>query len=158
MAEIDHRPLAAIGPGDLKAYLRATFDDSAQNVIYIETVHRLTNLGAVVTNVAKGTSREGFYAEWRMICLMTAEGGLVNRCEIFDETDLDAALVRFDELHPQAPRLENAASQVYDRLQACFAARDWDAMAEITGRRRCQRRSPSGGGRGTPTRPRCPDR
>ena len=47
--------------------------------------------------------------------------------EIFDEADLDAALARFDELHPQAPRLENAASQVEQRFLTYFAARDWDA-------------------------------
>ena len=51
--------------------------------------------------------------------------------EVFDEADLDAALARFDELQPQAPRLENAASQVEQRFSTCFAARDWDAMAEL---------------------------
>ena len=30
------------------------------------------------------------------------EGGMVNRCEIYDEADLDAALTRFDELHAGA--------------------------------------------------------
>ena len=59
------------------------------------------------------------------------EGDLINRCELFDEADLDAALARFDELQPQAPRLENAASQVEQRFLTYFAARDWDAYAEI---------------------------
>ena len=54
---------------------------------------------------------------------------MINRCEVFDEPDLDAALARFDELQPQAPRLENAASQVYERFQAHFATGDWDAIA-----------------------------
>ncbi len=66
-----------------------------------------------------------------MIQLLTVEGDRINRCEIFDEADLDAALARFEELQPQAPRLENAASQVGERYLAYFAARDWDAMAEI---------------------------
>ena len=66
--------------------------------IHIEAVHRLSDLGAVVTHVAHGTSQEGFDAEWRMIDLLTVEGDLINRCEIFDEADLDAALARFDEL------------------------------------------------------------
>ena len=56
---------------------------------------------------------------------------LVDRCEVFDEADLDAALARFDQLSRPAPRLENAASQVAERFLAHFAARDWDAMAEI---------------------------
>ena len=67
---------------------------------------------------------------------MTVDGDLVNRCEVFDEADLDAALARFEELSRPAPRLENAASRVYERFQAYFAARDWDAMARDAGRRR----------------------
>ena len=34
--------------------------------IYIEAVHRLSDLGAVVTHAAHGTSQEGFDAEWRV--------------------------------------------------------------------------------------------
>ncbi len=55
-------------------------------------MHRLTNLGAVLTHVAHGTSHEGFDAEWRGIDVLTVEGDLINRCEMFDEADLDAAL------------------------------------------------------------------
>ena len=40
---------------------------------------------------------------------------MVNRCEVFDEADLDAALARFDELSRPTPRLENTASQVPTR-------------------------------------------
>ena len=75
-------------------------------------MHRLSDFGAVVTHTAYGTSPEGFDAEWRMIQVLTVEGDLISRCELFDEADLDAALARFEELHPQARRLENAASQV----------------------------------------------
>ena len=63
-----------------------------------------------------GPRNEGFDAEWRVIALLTVEGDLINRCELFDEADLDAALARFDELSRPAPRLENAASQVYERF------------------------------------------
>ena len=66
-----------------------------------------------------------------MVELVTVEGDLINRCELFDEADLDAALARFDELSRPAPRLENAATRVLERLEAYFAARDWDAIAEI---------------------------
>ena len=98
-------------------------------------MHRLSDLGAVVTHAADGTSQEGFDAEWRMINLFTVEGDLINRCEIFDEADLDAALARFDELSRPTPRLENAASQVYERFWTYFAARDWDAHGGDAGRR-----------------------
>jgi len=66
--------------------------------MYVETVHRLSRLGAVVTQVITGTSRDDFDAEWREIALFTFEGDRGKRCEIFDEPDLDAALARFDEL------------------------------------------------------------
>ena len=115
----------------LTAYIRASWDLTPDINVYIEAVHRLSNLGAVVTHVAHGTSQEGFDAEWREIDILTVEGDLINRCEIFDEADLDAALARFEELHRQTPRLENAASQVVERFLAHFAARDWDAMAEL---------------------------
>ena len=70
-----------------------------------------------------------------MSTCLTVEGDMVSRCELFDEADLDAAIARFDQLSRPAPRLENAASQA-NRAQsgAYFAARDWDAMAEIAGR------------------------
>ncbi len=48
---------------------------------------------------------------------MTVDGDLINRCELFDDADLDAALARFDELTRPAPQLENAASQVEERFQ-----------------------------------------
>ena len=78
---------------------------------------------------------EGFDAEWRGVNLLTVDGDLLNRCEVFDEADLDAALARFDQLSRPAPRLENAASQATTASEAYFAARDWDAMAEAIGRR-----------------------
>ena len=46
---------------------------------YIEAVHRLSDLGAVVTLVVHGTSQEGFDAEWREIELLTVEGDRINR-------------------------------------------------------------------------------
>ena len=68
----------------------------------------------------KGASPEGFDAEWREIGILTVEGDLISRCEIFDEADLDAALARFEELQPQTPRLENAASQAGKRFFAAL--------------------------------------
>ncbi len=128
---IDHRRAIAATPGDLTAYIRATLDDALDLSVYIESVHRLTNLGALVTQASHGTSRQGFDAEWRMISISTVDGDRINRGEIFDETDLEAALARFEELHSPPPRLENAASQVIERFQSCFAARDWAGMAAL---------------------------
>jgi hypothetical protein len=128
---VDHRRGRAFAPGDLPAYLEASWELMPQSSLYIADVHRLNDIGAVVTHVVHGTTAEGFAAEWREIIVLQGAGDWMSRCEMFDEEDFDAALARFDELSRPAPRLENAASQAYERIQAHFAARDWDAMAEV---------------------------
>ena len=130
LVDIDHRRGAAFAPGELLRYVHAGWEINQSTRTYAEVVHRLNDLGAVVTHAADLISRDGFEAEWRTIDIFTIEGDLINRCEIFDESDLDAALARFDELHPQTPRLENTASQVAERFQTHFVASDWDAIAE----------------------------
>ncbi|SPM31843.1 hypothetical protein MTAB308_5368 [Mycobacterium terramassiliense] len=129
---VDHRRLAPIATGDLREYLVATWDLSPQSGIRIEAVHRLSDLGAVVTQVVEGTSHQGFDAEWRTIDLSTYEGDKINRCELFDEQDLDAALARFDELDRPAPTPENAATRIWSRLADAFDRRDLDGFLALT--------------------------
>ncbi len=113
---VDHRRAAAFAPGEANEYIHAAWDLTKNLNIYVEDVYRLSGLGAVVTHAAHGTSQDGFDAEWREIHFLTLEGGMVNRCELFDEADLDAALARFDQLSRPTPRLENTASRLYERL------------------------------------------
>ena len=115
----------------MTAYIRAGLEIDQTIRTYVEVVHRLNDLGAVCTYAAHGVSREGFDGEWRGVDLATVSGDMVNRSELFDEADLDAALARFDQLSRPAPRLENTASQVSERYMAHFAARDWDALAKV---------------------------
>lgn len=129
VVSIDHRRVAAFAPGEGLKYIRAGWELDQELNIYIETVHRLNNLGAVFTWARHGTSHEGFAAEWRGVNLLTVDGEMISRAEVFDEVDIDAAIARFDQLSQPARRPQNAASRVYDRVNACFAARDWDAMA-----------------------------
>ena len=128
--DVDHRTGPGIASGDLKAYFNTAFGDVANTFLYVESVHRLSGLGAVVTHVAKSTTLQGLEAEWRVVDVITVDGGLINRSEFFDEADLGDAHVRFEELSRPATRLENAASRMYERFVACWAAHDWDAMAE----------------------------
>ncbi len=132
---IDHRRLARIATGDLGAYLHATWQLSPHSGIYIETVHRLNEVGAVVTHVVKGTSQQGFDAEWRTIDLSMYEGDQIKRSELFDEADLEAAIARFDEV--TRPALKNAASKAWERISDYVAARDWVALAGITSENIC---------------------
>nr|MDT0523541.1 hypothetical protein [Streptomyces sp. DSM 41633] len=83
-----------------------------------------------------------------MIILLTVDGELISRCEVFDEDDLGTALARFDELSRPTPRLENTASRMYQRFSAYLTARDWDAMVEMAADDTCtddRRRVVSGG-------------
>ena len=60
--------------------------------------------------------------------MMTVDGEMVNRCEIFDEADLDAAIARFEELSQPTPRLENSCN-------ACAGARVFVHCGQRLGRR-----------------------
>ncbi|CAM3217535.1 BTAD domain-containing putative transcriptional regulator [Mycobacterium intermedium] len=129
---IDHRRVPAFPPGgDFAAYIRVTWEQVPNITFRIAAVHRLSSTGAVLTLVASGTSQEGFAAEWRMLEVLTAKGDRFDRCEVFAETDIEAALARFDELQPRARTLENAASRLYERYWASFAARDWSAVSAM---------------------------
>ncbi|GAH44469.1 unnamed protein product, partial [marine sediment metagenome] len=128
---IDHRRGTSIAPGGIPELLTAAWNVTSDLNNFVEAAHRLDNLGGVVTHVANETSQEGFHAEWRVVSVFTVEGDMVNRCEVFDEAAIDAALARFEELHPQTRRLENAASQAVERYSAHFAARDWNALAKV---------------------------
>src|SRR6185312_7232281 len=88
---IDHRRGPAFAPGEGIEYLRAGVELDQDIQTYVEVVHRLSELGAVCTHAGHGVSHEGFNAEWRGVNLLTVDGGMVNRCEVFDEADVDAA-------------------------------------------------------------------
>ena len=155
---IDHRRGTSFAPGDMTDNMRALWDQTPDFSIYIETVHLLSNRGAVVTHTAKGTSQEGFDAEWRAIDITTVEGDLINRAEIFDEADIGVALARFDELSPASRPLENAASQVEERFVYVLRGPRFGRHGPGDGGRLLQRRPPSHRGRRSPTRSRCRDR
>ncbi|WP_433993785.1 BTAD domain-containing putative transcriptional regulator [Mycolicibacterium porcinum] len=128
---IDHRRATAFEPGDITPYIHATWDVAPDINLYIETPHRLSASGALFTQVLKGTSHQGFDAEWRDVIILTVDGEQLSGLEVFDESDLDAALARFDELSRPAPQPENAASQAFERFFRCFATGDWAALAEM---------------------------
>ncbi|BBY25857.1 hypothetical protein MSTO_60620 [Mycobacterium stomatepiae] len=127
---VDHRPVVAIGPHELETYLHSAWDAMPGITAYVEVVHQLSDIGAVVSHAAHGTSQEGFDAEWRMIELLTVKDEMLSRGEIFAETDIEAALARFEQLSLSTHRLENAATLVFDRFWSHYAARDWAALAE----------------------------
>ena len=127
---IDHRRVARFAPEELAAAVTDAVDPTPEFRAHNAAVHRLSRGGAVVTTVSHGTSNQGFEAEWNVLQILTIDGELISRCELFDEADLDAALASFDELSRPATRLDNATNRVVDRYLAHFATRDWDVMAD----------------------------
>ena len=128
---IDRQRLAMMEPGDAASHLRAAWEVLPDFDIHVVAVHRLTDLGAVVTWFASGSSQQGFDTEQQGIAVLMLEGDLINHFELFDDVDLEAALATFDELSRPAPRLDNAASRVYERLWHLFETGDWRAVADI---------------------------
>jgi hypothetical protein len=88
--------VAAYAPGELVAYVRAGWELDQRIRTYVESVHRLTDQGAVLTHAASGSSQDGFSAEWRGVDLLLVQGDKGRRSEVFDEADLDTALARFE--------------------------------------------------------------
>ncbi|WP_435405769.1 hypothetical protein MPNTM1_02001 [Mycolicibacterium parafortuitum] len=129
--DVDHRAIAGMQDREPTAYLGVAITDSTDIRLYIESVHRLTDTGTVITHVTRSPALQGTDAEWRVVAVVTFDGGLPNRCEIYDESDLDTALARFEELCRAVRPLGNGVTAVADRLYACFAARDWCGLSQI---------------------------
>ncbi len=104
---------------------------------------------------SKAPMIHGSELQWPRALLLSDRPEGTMRLEVYEEDDVDAALARFEELRPQARRLENAASQAVERYLAHFAARDWDAMAKVVADDFYGRRSSASGERRRPTRSRC---
>ena len=155
---IDHRRGTSIAPGGIPELLTAAWNVTSDLNNFVEAVHRLDNLGGVVTHVANETSQEGFHAEWRVVSVFTVEGDMVNRCEVFDEAAIDDAIARFEELSRSAPRLENTASRANARYLACVNGARLGHYRFDSGRRLLQRRSAAGNRHRNPPRSRCRDR
>jgi hypothetical protein len=129
---IDHRRAMTSAPGDMAAYVREMWSVAPDVTTHIDAVYRLNDVGAVFSHSESGTSQHGFAAEWREVALLTFEGDAINRCEIFDEADLETALARFDKLDRPAPRLENDATRMWARLADVFNRHDAEGFLALT--------------------------
>ena len=125
----DHRRVA-FAPGDFGRAVEELWALVPDARYRTTVVHALDAHGTVVKFVIEGTDVHGNELQWPRVLLLSV-GREETRLEVYEEDDVDAALARFEELRPQARRLENAASQAVERYLAHFAARDWDALAKV---------------------------
>ena len=127
----DNRPITTFEAADLSAFLDVTWSLTANIHLYVAAVHRLSDLGAVVTHTSRGTAQEGVDVEWRLLALFTVDGDMISRSELFDEAHIDEALARFDELYSPTSQPGNAASRLIEQFRSCFTARNWAEMTEL---------------------------
>ena len=142
---VDQRRATTVASGDMAASIRATWDVAPNITRSVEAVHRLDNLGVVVTHTAYGTSREGFDA--RVAAGRTSRrstGDLISRAELFDEADLDAALARFDELQHAGATAGKRGEPTRRTTAGALRSPRLGRNDRTTGRRHLHRRSPSG--------------
>jgi hypothetical protein len=128
---VDNRPLAMIEAVDLSSYFDAGWKLTPQARMRIAAVHRLTNLGAVITWATNAISQQGFEAEWWQPSVVMIEGDMINRAELFDAADIDRALARFEELNSPAPQLENAATRARARAADPYNRRDVEGFVAL---------------------------
>ncbi len=121
---LDHRLGVGSAAGDMNTYVSAIWAVAPDVSTRIEAVHRLSSRGAVFTHTERGTSQDGFAAEWREVALLTFDGDAINRCELFDERDLDAAVALFDDLDRQHAGEGNSATRMNAHLAEVFNRRD----------------------------------
>ena len=153
---MDHRHFGTIERNALTLNIRAFWDITSNQYRRRERAP-IDRPRAVVAHGTHATSQEGVEIESGEIIIPMVDGDLLNRCEIFNETDLDAALARFEELSRPTPWLENAATRTVEQFFAHFGGHNWDAMAELLADDVSARRSPFGGKRRHPTRSRSRD-
>jgi len=129
VAAVDHRRVP-FAPQDFERGTKELWKLVPDVRYRAKAVHALDTHGAVINLVVEGTDAQGNKLQWATINVISLDSGQV-RMDVYDTADLDAALARFEELHSQTRRLENAATRVYERLHAEFTARDWDGITEI---------------------------
>ena len=122
----------AFAPGDMTAFVHDLIEDSPDINIYIEAVHRLSDLGAVVTQSAHGISQDG------LRCRVAGDRHLHGRRRPDQPLrDIRRGRPRRRDREVRATQPTGAATGKRGEpsgralLRMHFAARDWDAMAKV---------------------------
>ncbi len=155
---VDHRPVATIDAGNVAAGLDAGWDLTPDVSIYIEAVHRLTDLGAVVTWAANGTSQEGFDAEWRVISLADGRRRPDQPLRAIRRGRHRRRARPVRRAQPSGAAAGKRGKSSIRALPGVLRGPRLGRDGGDTGRRLFHRRSPSGGERRDPTRSRCRNR
>src|SRR5262249_20933285 len=141
---VDHRTLGTWSARGAEEFLRHWLSllELADDVSMREDdILGLRSDALLLRRTHLGTDRAGGGAYERQFLVLLAFGteGLVRRNGPSDSDRAAGALARFDELgassaEPPPPasraaRIENAATRGVDRLEAAWAARDWEVIA-----------------------------
>ena len=93
--------------------------------IYTDAVHRLSELGAVLTHISRLAFRTRRSTPSGVMIWPSSRSKAISfsRCEMFDEADLDTALARFEELQPQATAAGRPSAERHCRNAGTLAQR-----------------------------------
>jgi hypothetical protein len=142
---VSHRRFASTGTvlsrEDFFAALRAGMGDvDVRSRVRVDHVLRLSATAGVSVLALYGTVGGGDF-EIPIVNVFTHDGSRLHTIETFDLDQLDAALVRYEELNDTGfprprregvartpPCIENAATRFIDRFEDAWAAHDWDGI------------------------------
>ncbi|MBI3768726.1 MAG: nuclear transport factor 2 family protein [Deltaproteobacteria bacterium] len=143
---IDHRTVgfpSGRGANTLLRGFRSLFELADDLTTRIDDVLRLESGALLARWAISGIDRASggaFESEFLLLWLFGPDGRVVHD-ETFDANRETEALARFDALvgsadteapaEPRATRFANAATRAWDRLLACWRARDWQRIARL---------------------------
>ena len=136
---VDHR-LVSWGTLTRQGFadMRHGYDDLPTTIL--TTKLYLAPQSLIARTLSRGVSEDGTEVEWLNYCVWACDAaGLGVRSEVFDESDWDAALARFDELAGDptlaeptvAPTLENEASRRGLEMAQLTNAGDTEGLATL---------------------------
>ena len=126
---IDHRPETTFA-GRPHRIRRRRLGPHPDISVRIEAVHRLNDLGAVVTYCGHGTSQEGFDAEWREIDLLRSKATWSTAARCSTRRTSTPRSLGSKNCTRRHRDWKTRQAEWTERFLAYLAARDWDAAAE----------------------------
>ena len=128
---VDHRPASLGELHGADEYFRSVmplFDLIPDFQLFAAVIHEARPTSAFGELLGSGTNSEGSRVELRFLSVGVEVDGKLSRAEYFAPEDFDQAMARFRMLDSQhGDRLENTATELSERHNSYFEARDWAA-------------------------------
>ncbi|MGI9624651.1 MAG: hypothetical protein ACR2PK_17600, partial [Acidimicrobiales bacterium] len=137
---VDHRQALALEANRATAleHVALQYELAGEGVAFPTVYHALSEHGAVDSSVIR-SGHEDAEVSWGVTTLALVSDGPVDRLEVFEAEDVDAALARFDELTAGEPahgsesgRPSNHATRLIAQAHAFQSAGDFDGFVDLS--------------------------